>query len=348
MTLEEACKILGISESTMRRRIQERKVNSPDLMVKAIDLKNLKISSSHLFYNRQSPEKTTKSIEICQNQASSEIPYSEKWVDTDLEINNNKNLNGLHRFFYLYIKIEEKQFLADTFFKKFNEIHYVSADRIGPKDFYLKENLGKFINVGAKGEMIANVIAHKKDELVNDILYLGEDAKTLEQQIQEWLKVIFGEAKFKVEDKGDIIYLYFNTKNDANWYKPSNVGFGFSYILPIIVSGLIAKEGEILIVENPEAHLHPRAQSKLTQFLSKVASTGVQVFIESHSEHILNGLRIASINQDIDINNEDISILYFHEKEEGYFTEIPILVNGDIAQWPDGFFDQTNQDLTKI
>jgi predicted ATPase len=314
----------------------------------AIDLKNLKISSSHLFYNRQSPEKTTKSIEICQNQASSEIPYSEKWVDTDLEINNNKNLNGLHRFFYLYIKIEEKQFLADTFFKKFNEIHYVSADRIGPKDFYLKENLGKFINVGAKGEMIANVIAHKKDELVNDILYLGEDAKTLEQQIQEWLKVIFGEAKFKVEDKGDIIYLYFNTKNDANWYKPSNVGFGFSYILPIIVSGLIAKEGEILIVENPEAHLHPRAQSKLTQFLAKVASGGVQVFIESHSEHILNGLRITSINQDININNEDISILYFHEKEDGYFTEIPIKPNGKIDKWPDGFFDQTENDLDII
>ncbi len=315
----------------------------------AVDLKTLHISSNHSFWNKQSLA-TTKSIEIYQNSKSSEIPYTEKWIDTDLAFDKNSNLNALHRVFFLYMKINEDTFFTSQYFHKFNEIHYVSADRIGPKDFYLKENLGKFINVGAKGEMIANVIAHKKekDELVNDVLYLGEDAKTLEQQIQEWLKEIFGEAKFKIEDKGDIIYLYFNTKNDGNWYKPSNVGFGFSYILPIIVSGLIAKEGEILIIENPEAHLHPKAQSKLTEFLSKVASTGVQVFIESHSEHILNGLRIAAINQDIDITNEDISVLYFHEKEEGYFTQIPIKPNGDIEVWKEDFFDQTNQDLSKI
>lgn len=231
----------------------------------------------------------------------------------------------------------------------FDTIHYISADRIGPKDFYLKENLGKFINVGAKGEATANVLSHYKDEVVHDKLYKGEDAQNLLQQTEEWLKYILGNAKFTIDDTSrEVIYLLFNTQGTSPKYKPSNVGFGYSYILPIIVSGLIAREGEILIVENPEAHLHPRAQSRLTEFLAIVASCGVQVFVETHSEHILHGLQIAVINQDIDISNEDVSVLYFHEKENGYFTQIPIKPNGDLGEWVDGFFDQANKDLSRI
>ncbi|MDX2303101.1 MAG: DUF3696 domain-containing protein [Microscillaceae bacterium] len=231
----------------------------------------------------------------------------------------------------------------------FDRIHYISADRIGPKDFYLKENFGKFIHVGAKGEMTANVLSLKKDDPVHDKLYLGEDAETLVQQTEEWLKEIFGDAKFTIDDTSrEVIYLLFNTKPTANRYKPSNVGFGYSYILPIIVSGLIAREGEILIVENPEAHLHPRAQSELTKFLAKVAACGVQVFIESHSEHILNALRIVVKEPEIEINHNDVSVLYFHEKENGYFTQIPIKSNGKIELWPEGFFDQTEKDLDKL
>ncbi|NJO03887.1 MAG: DUF3696 domain-containing protein [Bacteroidia bacterium] len=129
---------------------------------------------------------------------------------------------------------------------------------------------------------------------------------------------------------------------------PSNVGFGYSYILPVVVSGLVAQSGDILIIENPEAHLHPRAQSRLTKFLAKVASCGVQIFIETHSEHILNALRIAVIEDDIAISNQDLSVLYFHDKEDGYFTHIPIQADGKINIWPESFFDQNEKDLDII
>ncbi len=238
----------------------------------------------------------------------------------------------------------------------FKTIHYISADRIGPKDFYLKENLGSFINVGTKGENTASVLSLCKNDQVHEKLYLGQDANTLLQQTEEWLKYIFGEAKFNIDDsKNDIIYLLFNTQPKNPNYKPSNVGFGFSYILPIIVSGLIAQTDSILIVENPEAHLHPKAQAKLTEFLAKIASCGVQVFVESHSEHILNGLRIAVVRPDIEIQNTDVNVLYFHEKQENdaendysknkYFTQIPISPKGKITTWLEGFFDQTEHDL---
>jgi predicted ATPase len=136
-----------------------------------------------------------------------------------------------------------------------------------------------------------------------------------------------------------------NTKNSYA-YKPVNVGFGYSYILPLIVTGLIAKPGEFIIVENPEAHLHPRAQSKIAEFFSSVASCGVQVFIESHSEHILNGLRVSSLKPEISIKHSDIVIHYFNEN---FDSEKLIIDNkGKIENWPSGFFDQEENDLAAI
>jgi len=233
----------------------------------------------------------------------------------------------------------------------FSKIHYIAADRLGPLKYHDKVNFDNFINTGSKGQFAINVLAKKENELVHDNLYLGNDAMTLLQQTEEWLNYIFDGAKITIKGKereSSIYYILLNTKSTKERYKPSNVGFGYTYILPIIVSGLIAKKDEILIVENPEAHLHPKAQSRVTEFLSKVASCGVQVYIESHSEHILNGIRIAMLRDDIDINRDDISILYFQENEDEPFVKLNLLDDGSIDNWVDGFFDQEEIDLAKI
>jgi len=230
---------------------------------------------------------------------------------------------------------------------KFNTIHYISADRIGPKDFYLKSTLDKFPNVGARGEFTANLLYKKQGDLVDDRLCLGEDAKTLITQTEEWLSKIFGGAKLEIPNsKSSVLELLFNTSASKDRFKPANVGFGFHSVLPIIVSGLIAKEGEILIVENPEIHLHPRAQSELTKFLAKVSSCGVQVLVESHSDHILNGLRIAVLDKIID--SEDLSILYFQNDLDNPVVQIPVQPDGGIEEWPDDFFDQTTKDFERL
>jgi len=228
-----------------------------------------------------------------------------------------------------------------------NHIHYVSADRIGPKDFYTKSTLDKFPNVGARGEFTANLLYKKQGDLVDDRLCLGEDAKTLITQTEAWLSKIFGGAKLEIpKSQSSILELLFNTSASKDRFKPANVGFGFHSVLPIIVSGLIATEDEILIVENPEIHLHPRAQSELTKFLAKVSSRGVQVLIESHSDHILNGLQVAVVDKIIGEN--EISVLYFQSDNQEPVVQIPIQKNGRIDVWPDGFFDQSNKDLEKI
>jgi predicted ATPase len=229
----------------------------------------------------------------------------------------------------------------------FSKIHYISADRFGPQDFYSKSNLTTFPNVGTKGELTANILDKKKDYLVNDELYLGEDAKTLITQTEAWLNQIFDGAKVEIpHSETNILELFLNTSVSRDRFKPINVGFGYTYILPIIVSGLIAKKGEILIVENPEAHLHPKAQSRLTQFLAKVSSCGVQVFIESHSEHILNALRLTVLKQIV--TAKDLSILYFQANNELPVIPIPVKSDGELEVWPEDFFDQEEIDLAEM
>jgi predicted ATPase len=125
-----------------------------------------------------------------------------------------------------------------------------------------------------------------------------------------------------------------------------NVGYGYSYILSIVITALIAKKDSIVIVENPEAHLHGKAQSRLTELLSKLASRGVQVFIETHSEHIINGFRKEMLKSNCSLTNNDTSIYFFDaDYSVKYLTIEP---NGKIPNWPKGFFDQETIDLAEI
>lgn len=234
----------------------------------------------------------------------------------------------------------------------FRNIHYIAADRIGPQEFYLKSTLPKFINVGTKGEFVANVLLQKKSELVNDALILDESNSVHDLEIQtgKWLSKILDteNTKIFVSNIGSSRVISLEFGIGQSQFRPTNVGFGYSYVLPIVVSGLIAKEGEILVVENPEAHLHPKGQSNLIQFLSIVASCGVQVYIESHSEHVLNSLILSTLNKDIAIQTKDVSTLYFTDSQENPFISLKIEDDGSIDNWPEGFFDQQEIDLAQI
>lgn len=228
-----------------------------------------------------------------------------------------------------------------------NRIHYISADRIGPKDLYPKESLNTFPTVGSSGEFTANILAKKRNERVYKNLVKDKSAPVLLDQTSAWLNYIFegGRVNVKTYDE-NIISMQLNSDDSLELYKALNVGFGYSYTLPIIVSGLIAKKGDIIVVENPEAHIHPMAQSRLTEFLIKVCIGGVQVFIESHSEHVLNAFRVAvKLEQ---IKSDEISVNFFQKDEEKQILNIPIRSDGKIFDWPKGFFDQTEKDFEKL
>lgn len=266
----------------------------------------------------------------------------------------------------IFIKYKEKkqEFICNSFFDlfidnstssseieeisrilNFNKIHYVSADRIGPQDFYPKTSFKDFPNVGSKGQFTINLLFKMKDHQVYDNLFIQKDAPNyLLDQTQAWLSFIFKGGKLNISDtEANILTLGMNHDGSSTFYKPSNLGFGYSYILPIIVSGLLAGKEEILIVENPEAHLHSSSQSRLIKFLAMVSANGVQVFIETHSDHVLNALRVY-IKQG-EIESDDLNVYYFQSDKQQQIIPIPILENGRIETWPTGFFDQMDKDF---
>lgn len=246
--------------------------------------------------------------------------------------------------------LSEKKRGKHVFTQLIKRIHFVSADRLGPLKYVDKTNLPEFIHVGPRGEYTINILANSINlDNVNEILYRGNDAKSVLQQTTEWLGYILDGAKIDIKGRdkeSSVLYMLLNNKSNSYVYKPINIGFGYSYILPLIVTGLIAKPGEIIIIENPEAHLHPKAQSRIIEFFAKVASCGIQVFIESHSEHILNGMRISALNPKITLNSNDLSIHYFNDA----FNSEKLRMNekGKISNWPSGFFDQQEIDLAEI
>ena len=132
----------------------------------------------------------------------------------------------------------------------------------------------------------------------------------------------------------------------ADWVRPANVGFGLTHSLPIIVAALGSTPGAVFIVENPEAHLHPKAQSEIGKFLVRVAASGVQTIVETHSDHVLNGIRIAVAVEQL-LNTDDVAIHFFGAKGGG-ITEITLNCSGDLSVWPPGFFDQALEDLAAV
>jgi predicted ATPase len=137
----------------------------------------------------------------------------------------------------------------------------------------------------------------------------------------------------------------------SNPYRATNVGFGISYTLPVVVAVLAARPGDLILLEAPEAHLHPRGQSRLGQLLARAASGGVQVIAETHSDHVINGVRVAV--HDGLIPPEMAGFLYFHwdpNAEEGTPVVRRVLVDSDgrLEDWPEGFFDQIENDLSNL
>jgi predicted ATPase len=147
-----------------------------------------------------------------------------------------------------------------------------------------------------------------------------------------------------------IEYGYAGTENGSSikGLKTKNVGFGLSCSLPVIVALLSASPNSLLIIENPEAHLHPRGQSKMAELITLAAQAGVQIIIETHSDHIFNGLRKAIATKKIDKDNVKIHFFELNEDNISENTEIQLSEKGRILNYKKGLFDQFDEDLDEL
>lgn len=238
-------------------------------------------------------------------------------------------------------------------------VAYVAAERKGPKLNYqpAPEN-GK---MDAMGEYAPSLLSlHKDDTFETEVLSgitdifpeIGvEDIvdRSMGGIVNFWMTQMFGptEVEARYLEEANVYVLQFRTSPKDKFLKPTNVGFGYSYVLPILVAGLTLKHGDTLLLENPEAHLHPKAQSILGKFLTWIAIyRGVQLFVETHSEHIVNSFRVLTAQEVI--MPDHLNVLFFDEHYEQYSVRIDVDERGHIDEWPEYFFDQEERDLDII
>lgn len=233
-------------------------------------------------------------------------------------------------------------------------LHYLNAERLGPRN---TQNLAaqRELHTGFQGEYTGYAIA-EASRLINSVSEARRNTSIkagvgFDRQVEAWMDFIIPDVEINIETFENINQVRIGIRKKGagtEFLHPNNIGFGISYVLPIVVSGLIAEPGSLLIVENPEAHLHPLGQSRVGQFLAKMAGAGVQVIVETHSEHIINGIRIAALKQQIPA--EKVLINYFSQRSGQPIAVQPISINdkGELEDWPGGFFDQEEKDLSEI
>lgn len=234
-------------------------------------------------------------------------------------------------------------------------IHYLSADRIGSQDLYDK-NFDRYDKIGIFGEFAMDYFENYKDSEIE--IYLINNDKdnigiSLESQVNYWFRHILSSElyteKIKGTNKIKTEFAYTNQKLEPKRVRPKNIGSGLSYIISILIVCLASKKDDVIIIENPEIHLHPKAQSKLTEFFTFIANAGIQLIIETHSDHIFNGIRV-SVNKKI-ISTDKISINFFDLDKESLLTkhtEIKLNEYGGVVKHIDGLFDQFDNDLDKL
>lgn len=246
----------------------------------------------------------------------------------------------------------------DLFTKNFQ---YLNAEHISPVNLYNKSQLDviEYKQIGKYGEYTAHYLSEfgLKDKVQHSNLkHPKAKSDTLIHNVDAWLGEISPGTRIIVEDiiSLDQVRLAFQFETKSGYtdeFKPQNVGFGLSHILPIIVTLLSAEKGKIILIENPESHIHPQGQSKIGELLFLAGLNGVQLFVETHSDHILNGIRVA-INKQQN-HSEEVGLFFFERNstDEEHYSVIktPILDNnGRIDKWPKGFFDEWENNLIEL
>lgn len=222
---------------------------------------------------------------------------------------------------------------------KLKKLFYISSDRMAAK---------------AKEQLDENT-AFLNPDGSNILNYLYKQDKETVKEVESLLNEIFGGAVINIDLNDQDIVLRLNSENGTKLYRPENVGFGFSYVLSVATAIVISQHQDILIIENPEAHLHPSAQSMILHLLIQNAlKKGYQLFVETHSDHVVNATLLEVKRKDNKCNRENVEILFFSNvpseigESQSKIKNLTISPSGKILNPPRQFFDQYAKDLREL
>ena len=229
------------------------------------------------------------------------------------------------------------------------EMTYLNTERIGPRSNYVAGGSERMKSDGSNAVYLMER-ANDMDIKVPSSLVLGDETTKFSYQVECWMSAIMGNVQLDSMVDLNKAVAELRIKNDFvdSPVNPTLTGFGISYELSVVVAALwmASHGGGTLIIENPEAHLHPSAQSAIGKFLAIVANTGVQVIVETHSEHVIDGARIQMYHT----KQIDNMVINYLENSDGkaLTKEITVGKDGELTDWPEGFFDQKQMDLREL
>jgi predicted ATPase len=223
-------------------------------------------------------------------------------------------------------------------------LFYLSANRTGTEAISSVSSQAK---AGIQGEFLLGTFEKEKSTPVIPALIKESASSTLAVQLNYWLSYILGiklELSTELRTELDVQTSY---KSDGiASLDPSQLGAGVGYLTKILILCLRARENYVLMIENPEIHLHPAAQARLGEFFAFIARAGIQLFIETHCDHLINKIRYEVYKKRLEASAVGF---FYKESIRSPFLKISILPNGKFDKdFPAGFFDATLGELIEI
>lgn len=292
------------------------------------------------------------------------IPWNREDMKISLTITMNGQEFGLRPTFIPVEVVNEDYALCDALLPDSDfslpRFQYLSAYRMGNMQAYptasqalrrnsLSERCGdglataRFLYEHASSPIAIPALARDTEKS----LLLGD-------QVNAWLKLISPDLNVQSKPAGDGSYQLRYSLAEELLHTPltanaPNVGYGITYALPILTALLSTPPGGIVMIDTPEAHVHPSGQAGLMDIISLAVAHGVQVILETHSDHIVNGV-LRNLKSQI-LNEKAVSMLFFDRDEETGKALIEpqrISSQGRIIHPSPGFFDQYMIDLDKL
>jgi len=248
-------------------------------------------------------------------------------------------------------EIMQESLFGDSF-------HYLQAERTGPRtSFKMSDSqVLRKRQLGTRGEYCAHFLAafEREDIRIPNLKHDKAVSLGLRDQVEAWIAGVSPGTRIHVTTYPgmDLVNLQFSQVTGSyvsDPYRATNVGFGLSYTLPLFVATLASRPGGMLMVENPEAHLHPRAQIGIAKFFARAAAGGIHVLLETHSDHVLNGVRLA-VHDNL-LSPDEVRFHFFRRADDDIGAQVvspEIDSNGRIDYWPEDFFDQWEKSLDAL
>jgi len=262
---------------------------------------------------------------LFENASDDYISFSLEWADID---------RTTWRFMYDreadVLALDSPSVPSSTYLESLfsDNCHYLQAERVGPRtafdmsDYLVRQHY----QLGSRGEYTAYFLyVYGRQAIVHEELsHPQATSLDLQDQVEAWIGEVSPGTRIELTPNigMDLMNLQFSfvAENQvSNKYRATNVGFGLTYTLPIIVAVLSAQTGSLVLIENPEAHLHPKGQAQMGTLLARAANCGVQIVVETHSDHVLNGIRLAVRRGELNPNRAQ---LHFFQRQHRQATEI--------------------------